>query len=118
VIKFIVDTQLPPRLAKFLQEKGFDAIHTTFFPEGHLLKDLEIVKIAIDENRIIISKDNDFLDNFLLKGTPPRVLLLQFGNLPNGELLELFDINLSNLVHFLKRGADFLFFSRDQIIEY
>ncbi len=86
-MKFIVDTQLPHRLAKFLSEKGFDTIHTTFFPQGHLLDDNSIRKIAIAENRIIVSKDSDFFDYFLIKGTPPRILLLRFGNMSNNDLI-------------------------------
>lgn len=37
MLKFIVDTQLPPKLSELLTTLGFDAIHTTFFPAGHLL---------------------------------------------------------------------------------
>ena len=58
--KSIVDTQLPPVLASFLQRKGFDAIHTTSFPEGHLLEDEQINQIAIEQNRILVKKDNTF----------------------------------------------------------
>ena len=103
MIKFIVDTQLPPKLAEFLQHKGFDSVHTTYFPNGHLLEDVQIVELAVRENRIVISKDSDFLDNFLLSGCPPKVLLIQFGNLANSELLNLFE-----------NGTNFLFFSRSQ----
>jgi predicted nuclease of predicted toxin-antitoxin system len=35
MLKFIIDTQLPPKLASFLTEKGCDAVHTTSFPDGH-----------------------------------------------------------------------------------
>ena len=59
-MKFIVDTQLPPKLASYLTQKGHDSIHTTFYPEGHLLNDKEIVKFAKKENRTVISKDSIF----------------------------------------------------------
>jgi predicted nuclease of predicted toxin-antitoxin system len=76
MIKFIVDTQLPPKLSKHLLSEGYDSIHTTDFPEGHFLKDHEIIEIATNEDRIIITKDQDFFDYYLLKGAPPKVLLL------------------------------------------
>lgn len=41
-MKFLVDTQLPPKLALWLLQKGFKAGHTTDRSEGHLLKDKEI----------------------------------------------------------------------------
>jgi predicted nuclease of predicted toxin-antitoxin system len=42
----MVDTQLPPRLVTYLTGKGYDSIHTTYFEEGHLLGDEEIILIA------------------------------------------------------------------------
>lgn len=77
---------MPPKLAVFFQDKGVDAIHTTHFPDGHLLKDKEIRQIATVEDRIVITKDSDFLDYFLLKGIPPKVLLLEMGNISNANL--------------------------------
>ena len=52
MLKFIVDTQLPPNLAYSLKDWGADAIHTTYFEDGHLLDDREIIKIAIQEGWI------------------------------------------------------------------
>lgn len=95
---FIIDTQLPPNLAAYLTAKGFNTIHTTFFPEGHLLQDSQIIEIAINENRIIITKDNDFLDNFILNGSPPKVLIVQLGNISNKDLLLFFENNLNEII--------------------
>ncbi|GAB4415318.1 MAG: hypothetical protein OHK0039_23840 [Bacteroidia bacterium] len=79
-MKFIVDTQLPPRLATYLKEKGHGCIHTTHFEEGYLLGDEEIILIAQQEERAVITKDSDFSDYFMLRGAPPKVLLIEFGN--------------------------------------
>ena len=116
--KFIIDTQLPPALARFLSQRGFDAIHTTYFPNGHLLADTEIVKIAIRENRIIVSKDSDFFDNFLLRGAPPQVLLLQFGNIKNRELLRYFDLDLQRIIEFFDADFDLVIFDQSKVVGY
>lgn len=79
MLRFIVDTQLPPLLSHYFVSKGQDSIHTTFFKDGHLLQDAEISEIAKRENRIIVTKDSDFLERYVLHGAPPKVLLLQFG---------------------------------------
>lgn len=42
MLKFIIDTQLPRRLVNKLQKLGVNAIHTTYFPDGHLLDDTRI----------------------------------------------------------------------------
>ncbi|MEZ4887539.1 MAG: DUF5615 family PIN-like protein [Chitinophagales bacterium] len=116
--KFIVNTQLPPRLARFLRTKGYDAIHTTHFSEGNLLEDDEIVAIAKDQERTVVTKDSDFFDHFFLKGAPPKVLLMQFGNIANTELLELFDGNIEVIVDFFETGHELVAFKRDGIVAY
>lgn len=115
-MRFIVDTQLPPRLASFLESKGHDCIHTTNFDNGHLLQDAEIVLIAVDQRRTIISKDSDFSDYYYLKGAPPNILLLQFGNIPNKDLIEYFEQYLDIIVGAFEGGADYVQFSRDGIV--
>ena len=86
MLRFIVDTQLPPSLSEFFRRKGFDATHVVDYPMGVLTTDNEIISISIKENRIVVSKDFDFFDYFLLKSYPPAILLLQLGNIKNREL--------------------------------
>jgi predicted nuclease of predicted toxin-antitoxin system len=118
MLRFIIDTQLPPKLAKFLRDKGFPTIHTTYFPNGHLLDDKGIIEIAVRENRIIITKDSDFLDNFLLNGVPPKVLMLQFGNVSNAELIALFDREIGQIGQLFSKNGDFITFNRTYISVY
>lgn len=118
MLKFIIDTQLPPKLAKFLRDKGFSAVHTTYFPNGHLLDDKTIVQIAIRDNYIIITKDSDFLDNYLIHGVPPKVLMLQFGNISNADLVTLFENNIAHIEKTFTGGADFITFNRTHISVY
>ena len=116
--KFIIDTQLPHQLASFLRKKGIDAVHTTDTFKGHLLQDKEIVEIAIKDNRIIISKDSDFWDNFLLNGVPPKILFLQLGNIKNKELLEIFEQNIEKIIELFEDEANLLVLNQTQIIAY
>lgn len=115
---FIVDTQLPPVLARWLKSKGCDAVHTIFYPSGHLMTDSKIRHIAIQENRIVVTKDNDFFENFLLRGYPPRVLLLQFGNCTNQDLIGQFDLFFDVIREQFEQGAGLVLFSRQKIAVY
>jgi len=115
-MKFMVDTQLPPRLASFLESKGHDCIHTTHFENGHLLQDADIIVIAVDQERTIISKDSDFSDYYYLKGAPPKILLLQFGNISNNDLIAYFERYLDIVVGAFEGGTDYVQFSRDGIV--
>ncbi|GAB3713988.1 hypothetical protein GCM10027592_53450 [Spirosoma flavus] len=118
VLKFLVDTQLPPMLATYLQWKGAEAIHTTHFPEGHLLQDTDIAKIAIEEGRIIVTKDSDFPDAFFLKGAPPRVVYLRLGNIRNRELTAFLETRWSVIEELLTQDVGMLVVSRQQLISY
>jgi predicted nuclease of predicted toxin-antitoxin system len=118
VLKFIVDTQLPHQLAVYLRKNKFDAVHTTDTYQGHLLQDSQIVDLAITQDRIIISKDSDFFDNYILNGVPPKVLILQFGNIRNKDLIEIFDHNLENIIQLFDENAGLVIFNRNQLIAY
>ena len=116
MLKFIIDTQLPPKLSKMLVSMGFDAIHTIYFPDGHLMSDQEITQIAISESRIVITKDSDFFDNYLLHGTPPPVLLLQFGNIRNDELIGFFKSNMANIQQLFESETGMVIFDRQRVV--
>ncbi len=117
-MKFIVDTQLPPRLASYLRSKGYDSVHTTDFDHGHLLTDKDIILIATTQNRTVITKDSDFLNHFFLRGAPPKVLLLQVGNIRNADLFHLFDMHLDKVIAVFKEGSELVIFDRDGITAY
>lgn len=115
-MKFIVDTQLPPKLAWYLNKRGFDTAHTTDFPQGFLLKDSEIVVIAKEEDRTVITKDSDFSDQYFLFGAPPRILLLKFGNISNKELILFFDLYFHRVVEAFENGSDYVQFGPKGIV--
>ena len=111
-MKFIVDTQLPFKLSKFIRGKGYDCIHTTDTLRGHLLDDDEIVHIAIEAGRTVISKDSDFRDNYNSKGAPPKVLYLTFGNISNKELILYFESHFQFITELFDEGIGFIEFNR------
>jgi predicted nuclease of predicted toxin-antitoxin system len=61
VTRWLVDAQLPARLAYRLQEAGQDAIHTSDLLRGNATQDGEINGRLVDERRIVITKDADFV---------------------------------------------------------
>jgi predicted nuclease of predicted toxin-antitoxin system len=114
-MKFIVDTQLPFKLSMFLKRNGHDCIHTTDTMKGHLLQDSEIVTIAIENDRTVVTKDSDFKDNYHSKGAPPKVLYLTFGNISNKDLLAYFELYLGNIIIQFETGVEFIEFNREGI---
>ena len=90
-MKFLVDAQLPARLAHTLTDLGHDALHTSSLPAGNSTSDADVVRIADEDDRVVISKDRDFRDGHLLRGASRRLLVVATGNITNDELLSIFD---------------------------
>jgi predicted nuclease of predicted toxin-antitoxin system len=60
-LKFLIDAQLPPSLARWIANRDHDAIHV--FDVGmHMASDAVIWTHAADEDRVLITKDEDFVD--------------------------------------------------------
>ncbi len=93
-MKFLVDAQLPRRFANWLNEAGHDALHTLDLPKKNSTPDSQLIVRAMQEGRIVISKDADFVQSFLVMGEPP-LLLISTGNIANAELEKIFRANLS-----------------------
>lgn len=96
-MKFLVDAQLPRRLAPWLSDTGHDARHTLDLPNRNRTTDAEVCAIAEQEERIVVTKDDDFVRSYVLNGQPPRLLLIATGNIGNIELLELIQANFATI---------------------
>ncbi len=91
-MKYIIDAQISYKIAIYLNQIGYDIIHTNDFPNKEFTTDKEIRELSKSQNRIVISKDSDFLDSYLIKKIPEKILLITTGNTKNIELKELFKI--------------------------
>lgn len=89
-MKFLVDAQLPRRLARWLQSNGHDVVHTLDLPNGNATTDVEINDLSTAEQRTVITKDADFVHSFLLNGRPYKLLLVSTGNIRNADLETVF----------------------------
>jgi len=78
-MKFLIDAQLPRRLTGQLRQAGFEAIHTLDLPEANRTTDQVLIKLSITEKLIIVTKDSDFVESFLLKREPWKLLLSIYG---------------------------------------
>lgn len=86
-MKFLVDAQLPVRLARFLKASGYDTIHTKDLLKQNATPDTEINAISIQQNRIVITKDSDFVNSCLTVQQPYKLLLITTGNIKNSPLV-------------------------------
>ena len=114
-MKFIVDAQLPRRIALWLRDHGHDALHTLDLPEANRTTDASILAVAARETRVVVTKDADFVDSFMLQRQPEKLLLVSTGNITNAELERILIPNVTGIVAALET-ADFVEVNRTGVI--
>ena len=114
-MKFLIDAQLPRRLATHLQRAGLQALHTLDLPDGNHTSDQALIRLSLADRAVLITKDADFVQSFLLKKEPWKLVLVSTGNIRNDELLSLFERNIKLVVEHLE-NFDFIELNRTSII--
>ena len=102
-MNFLIDAQLPRHLARWLCEAGHDGVHTCDLPLGNRTPDSVLNEISLRERRVVITKDEDFVDSFLIHRQPYKLLLVSTGNIRNVELEFLFYQNIEHIVEAFDR---------------
>lgn len=113
-MKFLVDAQLPRRFCTWLTEAGHDAIHTLDLPRGNRTSDAEVIEIADREKRVVVTKDDDFVQSYLVTGHPERLLLVSTGNTSNDVLEQLVRTHVGTIASALA-GATFVELGRNAL---
>jgi predicted nuclease of predicted toxin-antitoxin system len=85
-------------MTSWLAAAGCGACHTLDLPDGNRVADGELIRVADAEQRILITKDTDFVDSHLLRGQPAKLLLISTGNISNRELEAILLPVLSDIV--------------------
>ncbi len=102
-MKFLVDAQLPPGLARELQDKGHTADHVC---DVGLLQasDQAILHFAIENGYAIITKDEDFAP-WHRKDEPKLIVIwVRIGNSSRRVLLERFIPLVPNILALIETG--------------
>ncbi len=114
-MKFIVDAQLPRRLCTWLNDAGYNAKHTLDLPLANRTSDNDIVDLAEREGRVVVTKDDDFVQSYLINGRPSKLLLIATGNINNIELEKIIRTNLKSIDDAFEENQ-FIEVNRDMIV--
>ena len=114
-MKFIVDAHLPRRLGLLLKQAGHDTIHTLQLPLGNRTPDSILNELSVGEQRVLVTKDSDFVNSFLLRQEPWKLLLVSTGNIRNDDLIAIFQANLEIVVPGFER-FDFIEINQAEVI--
>lgn len=82
----------------WLREQGHDCIHTKDLPLHNRTTDSQILRIAREQDRCVITKDGDFQMSFELSRGPRQLLLVSTGNLDNDRLIASFKTHHDRII--------------------
>lgn len=100
-MNFLVDHQLPPVLARFLESEGHTAKHVRELGLKQA-EDQVIWNYAVANNFAIISKDQDFYFIATSPDAAGKLVWVRIGNCRTQFLIELFDKQLPQIVEALE----------------
>jgi predicted nuclease of predicted toxin-antitoxin system len=102
-LKFLIDAQLPPALARWISSREHEATHG-FDIAMHPAGDAAIWAFAEKDDRVLISKDEDFVDRWLLSDAPIRLLWIRKGNCSTEALMTWLEPLWSETIRRLDQG--------------
>jgi predicted nuclease of predicted toxin-antitoxin system len=103
-VKFLIDHQLPPALAKFIQDQGHSAAHVRDLG----LKDagdIVIWRYAAENEMVVVSKDEDFYFLATIPGNSTKLLWTRVGNCRTQFLLETFRTQFPSVIEAFASGT-------------
>jgi predicted nuclease of predicted toxin-antitoxin system len=103
-VKFIVDAQLPPGLARYLADRF--RVRASHVRDLGLrdADDLTIFQYAKKMSLIVVTKDSDFVELVYRHGTPSQIFWVTRGNTTNANLNRVFTATLPSALQLLADG--------------
>lgn len=102
-MRFLIDAQLSPALAKLIREKGHEAEHVRDLGMRDA-DDTTIWFYALENNAVVVTKDDDFVKRSRQSSTAPVVVWLRIGNTSRKALLEWFEPLLLKIETLVDQG--------------
>jgi predicted nuclease of predicted toxin-antitoxin system len=102
-VRFLVDAQLPPALARWLAGRGHVAEHVLDLSMA-TTSDRTIWSHASACGAVIVTKDQDFANRRASELAGPQIVWLRCGNTRRHELLDWFERHFPAVLSALERG--------------
>ncbi|MEI6715583.1 MAG: DUF5615 family PIN-like protein [Verrucomicrobiota bacterium] len=102
-MRFLVDAQLPPALARLLTAQGFFAEHVVDIGCG-AAADSSIWDYALQHQAVIVTKAEDFPHRIQQSQKTPIIVWLRIGNASRRALLQWFEPLVPQIVHLIEEG--------------
>ncbi|WP_347049928.1 DUF5615 family PIN-like protein [Flavobacterium olei] len=88
-MKLLLDANISWRIIKLVESNFLDCFHSKDIKVNQPAKDIEIWNFARENDFTILTHDDDFEKLLLLKGAPPKVIILKTFNKNTKQIAEL-----------------------------
>jgi predicted nuclease of predicted toxin-antitoxin system len=106
-VRFLVDAQLPPALARWIAGRGYVAEHVYDLGMA-TADDRAIWEYAVRLGAVIVTKDEDFAERRARVGRGPAIVWIRVGNTSRRDLLTWFRFRLPVIVAAVERGESLI----------
>lgn len=96
-MKFLCDVHISIKFAKHINSLGFECIHINSILDKWFTNDRKIAQFTDENDCVLITKDFDFKNSFLVNKSPKKLIKINLGNISNQKLIEIFDLNLHQI---------------------
>ena len=102
-MKFLVDENLPPVLALWIRDQGYEALHVNDFGADLPVSDQAIRQLALHKNWIVITGDDDFVESYVSRKVPEKLVYV-FNIKGKDKVMEAFSANWEVILGNLRSG--------------
>jgi predicted nuclease of predicted toxin-antitoxin system len=102
-VRFLVDAQLPPALARLLNQRGHVAEQVNDIGPGDA-PDRELWRYALEHGAVIVTKDEDFANMVAIDAESATVVWVRVGNTRSAVLLAWFEPRIDEIVSLVDAG--------------
>ena len=103
-MKLLFDHNLSPRLVRLLTDLYHDSQHV-FLLEMDQEDDRVIWNYALQNKYAIVTRDSDYYDLTLLRGSPPKVIWIRRGNCSTKEVESIFRLKMIEIQEFCQEPS-------------
>lgn len=98
-MKLLFDENLSPELPRLLADAFPDCAHIRRVNLAGA-DDADIWQVAAVQGYTLVTKDDDFLELSILRGAPPKVIMIRLGNCRTSDVVALFNRETTRIGQF------------------
>lgn len=103
-MNFLVDQQLPPAIARFLDSKGHPSRHVRDLGLSDV-PDAIVWQYAVQHDMVLISKDEDFYYLAVAPEATGKLVWIRIGNCRKQTLIQTFETQLDDILKAVDSGC-------------